>query len=64
MMRVTCTAGCGQEYDVPVTDAQVGAWKAGALIQRAMPELTPDQRELLISGTCSACWRKMFRDED
>lgn len=29
-------------------------WKAGMLIQHAFPDLTPDQREILITGIC--CW--------
>ena len=32
----------------------------GALIQDAMPYLSADDRELLISGTCGACFDKMF----
>lgn len=32
----------------------------GALIQNAMPQLSPDERELLISGTCGTCFDKMF----
>lgn len=32
----------------------------GSLIQVAMPELSADDRELLISGTCGPCFDKMF----
>ena len=38
----------------------VDAWQNGELIQNALPELSADQRELLISGTCGKCWDKMF----
>lgn len=36
--------------DIPVTYDQLGAWSSGTLIQQAMPDLTPEEREFLISG--------------
>jgi hypothetical protein len=39
------------------------AWKEGMLIQDAMPELSADERQLLISGTCGKCWDKMFQED-
>lgn len=39
-------------------------WQDGELIQRALPTLTRDQAELLISQTCGACWKKMFPPEE
>lgn len=38
-------------------------WKYGELIQKALPGLTADQRELLISQTCPLCWEKMFGED-
>jgi len=32
------------------------AWVGGAFIQTAFPELSVDDRELLISGTHPKCW--------
>ena len=63
-MLIYCRAGCGNEYEVPVTQDQLDKWQGGALIQNVMPNLTPDQRELLISGTCGRCWDKMFKYEE
>lgn len=39
------------------------AWEDGLLIQDALPELTPGEREILITGTCSECFDKMFHDQ-
>lgn len=40
-------------------------WKfEGELIQRAFPELSEDDREALISGTCSKCWESLFKEEE
>lgn len=36
--------------DLPITVAQMKAWEGGLLIQDAMPNLTPGQREFLLSG--------------
>jgi hypothetical protein len=38
------------------------SWKRGELIQRAMPYLTPAEREMYISQTCALCWEAMFAD--
>lgn len=32
-------------------------------IQDIFPYLTPSERELLISGTCEECWKKLFPPE-
>lgn len=40
-------------------------WLQGTiLIQNALPTLTPDERELLISGTCEKCFNDLFNTED
>lgn len=62
-MTVQCVS-CRERVDVPATDEQIARWKAGELIQRAMPNLTAAQRELLISGTCDDCWQKMFSESE
>lgn len=36
--------------DLPVTDEQIRRWRSGELIQKAMPHLTSDEREFLLSG--------------
>lgn len=33
------------------------------LIQEVFPYLSPAERELLISGTCEECWKKLFPPE-
>ena len=35
-------------------------WQNGELIQNAMPELTPTEREQLISGLCPNCQEIIF----
>jgi hypothetical protein len=51
---------CDRRYELRVSEQQLQRWRAGELIQNAMPDLPPRDRELLISGTCDRCWRKIF----
>ena len=46
---------CGGDHAVKVNLAQYEAWQNGELIQNAMPDLTPTEREQLISGLCPKC---------
>lgn len=50
--------GCGTSGEVTVPREGFAAWAAGDLIQVAMPGMTVDQCERLVTGTCSACWDK------
>ena len=51
---------CGEDHAVEVNLAQYEAWQNGELIQNAMPDLTPAEREQLISGWCPKCQAEMF----
>jgi hypothetical protein len=39
-------------------------WQAGLNVQEALPELEPDQRELLLSGVHAHCFTEMFGEDD
>jgi hypothetical protein len=40
-------------------------WRNGKLAQDAFDYLSPDEREIIISGVCSSCWDATFGvDED
>ena len=51
---------CGTGYQIAAPAAGLLAWQQGELIQNALPELSADDRELLISHTCPKCWVEMF----
>ena len=51
---------CQVDHVVMADQMDVANWENGALIQDALPYLSADDRELLISGTCGACYDKMF----
>ena len=51
---------CGTTHTMTVDINDYFDWQEGELIQRAMPYLTPGERELLKTQTCQACWDKMM----
>lgn len=59
---------CGRIHEPVILDAEkYYRWKGGECIQDVFPEMTKDQREILISGTCPECWDELFgrcEDED
>ena len=46
---------CGTQGEVDVVTGDLKAWQQGVLIQRAMPYLSADERELVKTGICSKC---------
>lgn len=54
---------CGKTYVVEVPEDGYDRWQEGELIQHAMPDVSPEVREALISGICEDCWNNMYRGE-
>jgi len=44
---------------IPVTEEQVMRWERGELIQNAMPELSLDDREFLMTGITPLEWGEL-----
>lgn len=60
---VVCNV-CSGLYVVVCDANKYEKWRNGdGLIQDLLPELNADQREILISGTCGACFDIMFPPE-
>lgn len=58
-MTVTKTSpfsGNVNTLDIDVTEEQIASWLGGELIQRAMPNLTADEREFIKTGITAAEW--------
>lgn len=59
-IHVNCN-WCGVNHTVKVRNKQdLINWRQGQFIQDAMPYLSENDRELLISQTCVECWKKLF----
>ena len=63
-IKITCIC-CRKPVEIPGVDAdklttiRVGR-AMGMSIREIVPELSPDYREMFISGTCPTCWDNMF----
>lgn len=63
LVKTTCPI-CHCDTYLMVDAEEYARWKAGELIQVAMPDLDADEREMLISGICPTCWEDMFDDDE
>lgn len=55
---------CGEVHTIKVSEEAHENWIHGMYIQDAMPELTEDERELMISGICGKCFDELFSEEE
>ena len=46
--------------DIAVTEQQLLNWQRGQLIQDAMPNLTADEREFIMTGILPGQWDELF----
>ncbi|MGW9114498.1 hypothetical protein [Microbacterium sp. NPDC055683] len=51
---------CGATSEVELTAAQFDLFIQRRPVQEVLPDVEPEVRELLISGTHPACWFGMF----
>ena len=55
---------CHKDDSVDVIKEEYEDYQSGKLIQKAMPSLSDDQREQLLTGICGKCWDELFKDID
>jgi len=60
--RKSMFTGVTRTIDLPITEEQLTLWEEGMLIQKAMPNLSPDQREFIMTGVTSEEWNEAFKD--
>lgn len=54
--------GIERTLDLDVTQDQIDAWHNGMLIQDAMPNLSPEDREFIMTGITSDEWDENIKD--
>jgi hypothetical protein len=65
MTRTSPLTGKVNVLDIPVTTEQLNKWEVeGALIQDAMPDLSPEHREFILSGLTPEDWNELFPDDE
>jgi len=50
--------------ELRVPQHQIDSWVRGELIQHAMPQLSADDREYILTGLSSEEWDRLFGEED
>lgn len=66
-IKLTMTSSIsGKEntMEIKVTQKQWDDWQDGTLIQNAMPHLSPDEREFIITGITAQEWDETFKESD
>jgi len=58
--RTSTLSGHISSMDIDVTLEQVASWEQGELVQNAMPNLSADDREFIMTGITPAEWNEMF----
>ena len=53
-------SGVRRTLDLPITEEQLDAWTSGTLIQKAMPQLSADEREFVMTGVTDQEWSDEF----
>jgi hypothetical protein len=52
------------EREIDVTPEQIKTWHDGAMIQDAMPDMNPDDREFLMTGITPEEWETHLTSPD
>lgn len=62
--RKSLLSGKTRTWDLDVTEEQLKAWNEGLVIQKAMPHLSADEREFLITGITPDEWDAEFKEPE
>jgi hypothetical protein len=54
---------CNQASLIELELDRVERWIAGEHVQNVWPEMSPGEREMLITGTHPKCWDSIFEDD-
>jgi hypothetical protein len=68
MIQITRKSGLTgkiRTLELPITQDQLDRWERGEdLIQNIMPELTPFQREFIMTGSTEEEWDETFKEDE
>lgn len=62
--RQSSFTGRVRSMDLNVTEAQLNRWEAGELVQNVFPDLSPDDREFLMTGVTAEEWAEFVGDDE
>lgn len=61
--RTSLVSGVTRTLDLPISIEQWRSYQSGTLIQEALPHLSPDEREFLMTGIYGGEWDEFVGDE-
>ena len=61
--RKSLISGNINSMSLPITEEQYNAWEQGTLVQVALPHLSPDEREFVMTGITPEEWADNFGEE-
>ena len=62
--RKSQVSGITRTKHIRVTEEQLQDWENGTVIQQAMPHLSDDDREFILTGITPEEWDELFGDEE
>jgi len=64
VVRRSPFSGKTHTMNLPITEEQLKRWESGELIQNVFPDLTPDEREFIMTGITSEEWNEEFNEDE
>ena len=61
IIRTSPFSGNTNSMEIEVTQEQLSSWESGTLIQNAMPNLSADEREFIMTGITPEEWDSAFK---
>lgn len=56
---------CHNVITIPITEEELLSWNPEEeFVQNKFPQLSPSEREMLLSGICEKCWDDLIVIED
>jgi len=62
--RKSMISGVTRSLDIPITHSQIQNYNEGTTIQRAFPQLSPSEREFMMTGATDEEWDDAFGGEE
>lgn len=63
--RKSFLSGKTRTLEIPITQEQLDIWEnSSRLIQEVMPNLTPAQREFIMTGVTDDEWDETFKEDE
>lgn len=62
--RTSTLSGITRTREINITEEQLVQWKNGQHIQWVCPQLSPDDREFLLTGSTPEEWNEVFGEDE